>query len=293
MKKILVAGLFLFSASVYAQTAVIGEGAVTAKIKIIVPEDGDDIANVQNQGGGGGGMMRMMAGDMEMVSTMLIKGDKIRTNTKTDFGTQTTIRDEGKKMTYMLMNMMGQKNAYYSNDDEMQKSLDSMRKASEANGGDTARQRRQSQGRTYDVAYTDQTKKIAGYDCKKAYLVSTNILGAKDSTEVWYTSALKMPFNPAGNNSRSGGGGRGMMRMGSSMSLPGLEKLEGLPMQFEMKLPQGRRMTYEVSKIELDKKVDDKEFEVPKGYELKPMSDLMNFRGGGQGGQRVEVRMGN
>lgn len=288
MKKLLVAAFALFSISSFAQTKTIEEGVITAKVKIIVPEESQDIANVQNQGGGGG-MMRMMQGDMEMVNTMLIKGDKIRTNTKTDFGTQVTIRDEGKKMTYMLMNMMGQKNAYYSNDEETEKVMDSLRKANANNKEDSTRQRR-GNNRNVDIAYTEESKKIAGYSCKKAYIVSTNILGAKDSTEIWYSPEIKLPFNPAQGGNR--GGARGM-RMGASMGMPGMEKLDGMPMQFEMKMPQGRRMTYEVTKIDLDKKVDDNEFVVPKGYELKPMSELFNFRGTGSGGQRVEIRAGN
>ena len=44
-----------------------------------------------------------------------------------------------------------------------------------------------------------------------------------------------------------------------------------------------RRMEIEVSKIELDKEVKAKEFEIPKDYDVKPMSEMRNMFGGGGG----------
>jgi hypothetical protein len=48
-----------------------------------------------------------------------------------------------------------------------------------------------------------------------------------------------------------------------------------------MKMPRGRLMQVEVTKIELDKEVKDKEFEIPKDFDVKAMKDMQGMRGQG------------
>jgi hypothetical protein len=96
-------------------------------------------------------------------------------------------------------------------------------------------------------------------------------------TEVWYTPDFKLVggFNVPG---LGGGPGRGMM--GGGMS--GLEQIEGFPMEVSMERGNGMKMHMVVSKIQLDADIPDKEFEIPKGYDVKPMSEMMNRGGGGR-----------
>ena len=50
-------------------------------------------------------------------------------------------------------------------------------------------------------------------------------------------------------------------------------------------------MNMEVTKIELDPVIDDKVFEVPKGYDIKPMKEMQGQFG--QGGRRANRNTGN
>ena len=56
-----------------------------------------------------------------------------------------------------------------------------------------------------------------------------------------------------------------------------------IAMAYTQKMGATRRMEIEVSKIELDKEVKAKEFEIPKDYDVKPMSEMRNMFGGGGG----------
>jgi len=59
-----------------------------------------------------------------------------------------------------------------------------------------------------------------------------------------------------------------------------LDKIDGFLMRYEMKMRRGRRMEVEVTKVDLDAKIDDKEFEVPNDVEIKPMREMQNMFGG-------------
>jgi hypothetical protein len=69
-----------------------------------------------------------------------------------------------------------------------------------------------------------------------------------------------------------------------SPTLNGIEKLDGFVMRYEMNMRRNRRMEVEVTKIELNKNIDNKEFDIPKDIELKPMKEMSNMFGGGRGG---------
>ena len=58
-------------------------------------------------------------------------------------------------------------------------------------------------------------------------------------------------------------------------------------MRFETKMRRNRTMIVEVTKLEIDKEVAEKEFTIPKDFDVKPMSEMRNMmRGGGQGRQQ-------
>jgi hypothetical protein len=57
-----------------------------------------------------------------------------------------------------------------------------------------------------------------------------------------------------------------------------------------MNMRRNRKMQVEVTKIDLQKDIADKEFDIPKDFEVKPMKDMQNMFGG-QGG--FQMRRGN
>ena len=97
---------------------------------------------------------------------------------------------------------------------------------------------------------------------------------------VWYCPDFKLQ------GITSTGGMLGFGGFGSNTRLNGLKDLAGFPMQHEIKMNRGRKMVVEVTKINIDKDVADKEFEIPKDYVLKPMKDMQNGDG------RMQIRIG-
>ena len=51
-------------------------------------------------------------------------------------------------------------------------------------------------------------------------------------------------------------------------------------MEYERNMGRGRKMTVQVTKLVIDKDVNDKEFEIPKDIEVKPMKDMQGSGGG-------------
>ena len=72
----------------------------------------------------------------------------------------------------------------------------------------------------------------------------------------------------------------------TTASPTGMELLNGFPMQYERNMNRGRHMTVEVTKLTIDKDVADKEFEIPKDIEVKPMKDTQNV-----GGPMIQMRV--
>jgi len=100
------------------------------------------------------------------------------------------------------------------------------------------------------IEYLNDTKKIAGLDCKKAIIRYTTRRGEDMAQEVWYSPDFKMDEN---------------IQMGEVLrmaNVPGLQKLKGFPMEFLMKRPNGSTSHYMVTKVDLKAKVDDKVFAI-------------------------------
>jgi hypothetical protein len=234
-------------------------------------------------GGGGDDNGPRMPRDIETALTVFFKGDQTKIESVTDFGKNLTFIDRKEKKTTTLMEMMGRKMGFYSTDAEaenMQRRMDSSRNA--------RRDSLEKMGLRFadggpEIVYTDEKKKIAGMECKKAIIKTKGRQGEVSETAVWYSPDFKMGngFATSGN---SGGQGGGMMRGGMSMmSLPGIDKLNGFPMEYEMTRQNGMKVSMAVTKVQLDADIDDKTFEIPKGYDIKPMSEM--------GGQREGMRM--
>lgn len=292
MKKMLLMAAVLYGGNLMAQATLVSQATITTTTTIISPEE-DDASNIQSAGDGGGGRMGFRAfADGETKSTTFLKNDMVKTVTKTDMGRSTVIRDNAKKVTTTLMEMMGNKTGFYATDEDqanMRKRMDSMMQATR-NASDTSTRRvARPEEVPAEIAYTQETKKIAGYTCKKAYIISTRFLGIKDSAAIWYTPEIKLQ-----NISSTGGlSGFGSFNFGNNIT-NSFSKIDGFVMSYETKMGRNRRMVVEVTKIDTGKEIADKEFDIPKDFDVKPMKDMQNMmqsRGGAGGETRTIIRM--
>jgi hypothetical protein len=282
MKKIIT--LFFLSAAVAAsaQTKVLDHGIITTKTTIIAPEADDNIPG--GPGGGEGGERRItmaFGGDGETKSVTTFKGTMVKTFTETEMSRSTVLRDNTKKITTTLMEMMGKKTGFYTTDEDQQQMAKRMDSMMQSRSQTAASFNNGNQVTGTEIAYADETKKIAGYACKKAFIIASKKNGTKDSTIVWYCPDFKLQ------GITSTGGMSGFGNFGRSTALSGLDSLAGFPMQYEMKMNRGRKMIVEVTKINTEKEIADKEFDIPKDFEVKALKDMQN----GNGGPGFQIRM--
>ena len=70
----------------------------------------------------------------------------------------------------------------------------------------------------------------------------------------------------------------------------GMDKIDGFVMEYGFARTNGMKVHMTVSKVQLDASIDDKTFEVPKGFDIKNIKDMqgrdgrMMFRIGSPGG---------
>jgi hypothetical protein len=277
MKIFFLSSFVLLSVVVLAQPKLVNQAIITTSTNIIAPEE-DDVSQIQPQGEGrGGGFNFRNMLDGEIKSTTYIKNDMVKTSFKSETAKGTIYRDNAAKVTTTITEMMGNISGMRSTDDdqvEMKKKMDSM--MAERMKTDTNMKRRVARNVDFEstVAYTEETKKIAGYNCKKAYIITDKLL-RKDSLAVWFTPDVKFP-----NVSSTGGtSSLGMMGrfFGNAVSF---DKVNGFVMMYETKMPRGRVMEVKVTKIEIDKEIAAKEFEIPKDIEIKSMKDMQGQGGG-------------
>lgn len=280
--------LFLMFAGItaYAQPVLVKQAIIQTTTNVIAPEE-DDISEIQN---GGEERMRMFRnfGDGETKTTTFIKDGMVKTDVKTEMMVGSLIRDNDKKVTTTLFQLMGKKSAFLATDEdqvEMKRKMDSMVQERLKNDTNAQKQMRTEKPKNKNIAivYADESKKIAGYNCKKAYIVKTNFLGQKDSMAVWYNPEVK--FETV--HSTGGVSGMGSLMGGGANSMQeGFDMVDGFIMKYETKMGRGRTMEVTVTKLDINKEIAAKEFEVPKGYDVKPMSEMQNMFGGRGGGGR-------
>ena len=168
--------------------------------------------------------------------TTQIKGDKTRLEQSLGMGmSQVTITDLKKGSGTLLMDMMGKKMAVEMSKDEL-KEMDKK--------GD----------KKPEFKYVDGTKKIAGYDCKKALVVVDGV----GNLEVYYTEDL-----PSGANKQ-------------------FEGLKGFPLEYTIDSGQ--------FKMKMSAKSVKKEtlgadlFVIPDGYDKMTFDEFKASMGGMMGG---------
>ncbi|MFT3749885.1 MAG: hypothetical protein QM768_16295 [Agriterribacter sp.] len=261
---------------------------VKSKTEITFPEN-------QNRGGGGDGDGFNRPSGMESKNTTYYKGDFIKTMNQSDFGNNIVIVDKKSKKTTTLIEAMGRKTGFYITEEDQnkmkedaQKRMDSLR---QARGGNADQQKNFTPSEP-EIEYTNETKKIAGYNCKKAIIKTKSRQGEVSEVHVWYTPDVKRPegYPVSGANTGGGGFARGFAGGGGPGGgafggLSNLEKIDGFIMGYSMSRPNGFKMETEVTSIEVNPIIEDKVFEIPKGYDIKPMSEMQQsfnrrFNGG-------------
>lgn len=170
--------------------------------------------------------------------TTQIKGDKTRLEQSLGIGmSQVTITDLKKGSGTLLMNMMGKKMAIEMSKEEL-KEVDKKKK------GD----------KKPEFKYVDGTKKIAGYECKKAMIV----LEGTAEMEVYYTEDL-----PSGANKQ-------------------FEGLKGFPLEYTIDSGQFKmKMTAKSVKAE---SLDAGLFVIPDGYDKMTFEEFQSSMSGIMGG---------
>jgi len=165
---------------------------------------------------------------------MYFSSDRTRIEMQMGMGMKNvTISDLKEKQTIVLMDMMGQKIAMKSSIED--EKVDEKTK----------------------VEVTSQTKKIAGYSCKKAIITTPESEGG--NVVVWFTNDLVV--------------NKGYLK-------GAMKKIDGTVLEYTVK--QGpMEFTLSADKVERQK-VDGKLFTIPEGYKMMDQKDLMKSFGGGQ-----------
>ncbi len=168
--------------------------------------------------------------------TTQIKGDKTRLEQSLGMGmSQVTITDMKKGSGTLLMNMMGKKMAVEMSKDD----LKDMDKKSD---------------KKPEFKYVEGTKKIAGYECKKALMVVDSV----GEIEIYYTEDL-----PAGANKQ-------------------FEGLKGFPLEYTIDSGQFKmKMTAKTVKAE---NLGTDLFAIPDGYDKMTFEEFKTAMGGMMGG---------
>jgi len=284
MKRIITI-LFLTTGTVaYAQPKLLTQAMITTKTTIVASETEEtQVQDMRTADGGGEVRVMRFGGDGETKTTTWLKNDMLKTFSESEMGRTTVIRDNSKKITTTIREVMGKKSGTYATDEDqaaMRKRMDSMmqsRGGQNVSFGGTS-----NTPATYSVVYIDESKKISGFSCKKALIIATRS-SRSDTTTVWYCPEFKLQNLP---NTGGLAGGFGGLNLTSGAG--GMELLNGFPMQYERNMLRGRHMTVEVTKLLIDKDIADKEFEIPKDIEVKAMKDMQN---GGMGGPGIQVRI--
>ncbi len=171
--------------------------------------------------------------------TVSIKGSKARTEMSIGGGTTVEILDYMTKTKIALIDMMGQKFAIKQTSEELEKENATQPKGT--------------------VEITNETKNIAGYNCKKA-IVTTNEDGVKTTYEAWFTNEL---------------GGKN-----ANFDKPLYQGIPGVLMEFIFQTPQ-INMKLSASSIE-KKTLSSKDFEIPADYPITTQDELKHKFGGGE-----------
>jgi GLPGLI family protein len=183
-----------------------------------------------------------MAAMMPKMAILTIRGDmsKLEINMG-QMGSQSQIFNGIDKTVTTCMNLvpMGQKFYYTESQEDLEAELD--------------------EGASVDIDVKDETKTIAGYECKKAVITVID-----DSNEVMFTVYFTDEITSSSLN----------------MDNPYFKDIPGAMLEFEIDTGQGQRMKMEA--VSVDKKnISESEFDIPEGYDKKTAEEVEQMFGGG------------
>lgn len=167
---------------------------------------------------------------MPTEAVMYFTNDKTRMEMKMGMGMNlVTLTDNKLKNTTVLMDVMGNKTAMTMTEDDIKKEA---KKAGE-----------------YEIVKTNETKNIAGYQCKKAIVT----LKDKNQFNVWYTDQIKVS-NVNWNNQ--------------------FKNIDGFLMEFKMDQNSGMSMNMTAKSITAEK-TPEQLFIIPEGYKKMTKDEMM------------------
>ena len=183
-----------------------------------------------------------MIGDMESKVTFK-NGKSLNEISSMMFTNQVLVDEKGTML--MLMEQMGNKIAVKQTKEEMEK--------------EEAKQK--DKPTDPKMEYTNETKTIAGYECKKAIVTITNKDKKEEKMDVWYCDKF------ANSNKEGKGRGQGFMK-----------GLNGMP--FEYSGSQGAMKFKMMAKEVSIDPVSDSKFELSTdGYKMMTMDELKTMQG--------------
>jgi hypothetical protein len=246
----------------------------------------------ENAGGGDGGGPQIQIGGGETTIKVLLRDSMRKSQTESNVMNNITLYDGSKGITTVLTETMGERTGYMQTREEQadqRRRMDSANKAraeaaQNGSGGGPMMVRIGGGGSSVvKVEYTDAAKVINKIDCKKAIVTAKKTDGSEVTFDVWYSPDYKMPS------------GWGKTRMID------LSEIKGMPVMYELVnvINMGGNeitmtMHFEVTGLELNAKIADKEFELPKGYKIKTYAEYIKDNPDGGGGPviRSTMRMG-
>ncbi len=165
---------------------------------------------------------------------MYFKKEMARVEISMGMGESVTITNSETGELIQLMDLMGNKYATKMSKEDLEEN--------------------QEDAPEFEVEYSDETREIAGYTCKKA------VVSAEGSTvDVWYTEDLEVKAQSGNRN-------------------PMLENVKGFPMEYSV--TQGQlTMVFSATSVEKEK-VDGELFEIPDDYEIKTPEEFRSAVGG-------------
>lgn len=186
-----------------------------------------------------------MMGDMTM--KIIWKGDKVYSEQSSMMYEMKSVSDENG--TLILMDQMG--NKYYMKIDP----------------NDPKYKDKENEVPEYKVETTNETKKVAGYDCKKAIVYLKSKDGKEFKVDVWYSEKLPNFYN------------KQKVTTKRNQGAAYLKGINGMPLEYSV--PQGQ-ITVRVTAKEINfNPVSDEVFKLStEGYQL--MGPEKMKKGGGQ-----------
>ncbi|MBM3436094.1 MAG: DUF4412 domain-containing protein [Bacteroidetes bacterium] len=186
-----------------------------------------------------GSLDPQMAAMMPKTMKVKIRDVNSRMEMNMGMGSSITLYNSETKTGATLMDMMGQKLAMKITPEDVEKEI------------------AESPGVT--VVNVDETKEIAGYECKKARIrIKEKNSDKETEVSVYYTDKL-------------GSGGL-------NYNNPMFKDIQGVMLEYTVK--EGKiEMTFTAVSVEKGK-VADSEFEIPVGYQVMSASELKNMFGG-------------